>query len=691
MYTLCKSAVFPTTCIMTVLSFGIYMLFYVLRNRRVLSFLAFAACLLASILFFSMFSGISSVSPVTFLFRASEVYDSFMAAAFISIFSFIIGFPTAYFSAYLPRPAFLLLPAFIPLLLAAKTSNGLPLGYLIFIASGYALMILGVARPEYPKDTAYVDDRKSRFERLGALGIFGLSVAVMIYAVPRSDETPLGEYLDTVFKRDSTFYAGAGLSNFTNNSGVNHGANEPSENILFYVSANSPKILSRWSFDNYNEDGSWSAHSDYSTGLSSWRDYKKILSTDVLSSKLYKAAANGYLTEYAPLLSRLTPVSKSIYYLPETMNIYVSDNSNTKVVIHPNMTVDINIRGYNKRVYRTPMDEIFTENNFGQNAAYSLNFYDSTPDIGLINLFAEVDMEELLSEAEKEGVVSNEEKEAFLTEREQALEYHEKTMLESPLSSEIIQLASQITEGLSSDYEKALAIEKWFGEAGFVYDLDFVPRETTAEYFLFESRRGICTDFASAAALLMRAANIPTRYSEGFLVKEENMTEYGAYAVKAANAHAFAMGYIEGYGWLEVDGTRYAAVAGENENENRLLSLILLISAIILGTTAVILRKEISEIIFAVSLKFRSDRGKIQAIYLRTRKLACKIAEKEPKTTTCAEVCEIISNSLMLKTEAEEIIDCADELFYNNTITQNSEKLYADYRAIVKMKKKMRK
>ncbi|MCH5204610.1 MAG: transglutaminase domain-containing protein [Oscillospiraceae bacterium] len=652
--------------------------------------MAFIACFTASMFVFSVLSGISRISPIDYLFKASEFYDDFMAGAFISIFSFIIGFSTAYFNVYLPRPAFLLLPAFIPLLLAAKTADGLPAEYVIFIAVGYTLVLLGISRPEFPNENTYFDDKRSRFERLGALGIFGLIIAVTIYSVPRSDETPLGEYLDTVFKRDSTLYTGNSLTNFASNSGVNRGANKLSENVLFYAMSNYPVMLSRWSFDTYTENGNWTAHSDYSSGWSGWQSYKKNLSTLALSSKLYNGAKSGYLSDYAPLLSGLSSVPESQYYRSQLMRIYVADNSNTKVVIHPNMTIGVNITGYDEKIYRTHMDEMFTDNNFGRNAEYSLEYYASTPNTSLIELFEKVDMRELLTAAEREGVISTSEKEAFLNERTLAWQYHYVTM-DDPISPRIIELANEITEGLTSNYEKALAIEKWFGEAGFVYDLDFVPEETTAEYFLFESRRGICTDFATASTLLLRAADIPTRYTEGFLLKEENRSEYGVYAVKSANAHAFAMSYIEGYGWLEVDGTRFVAVAEAEDDDNTLLALVLLIAVIVLGTLVVIFRSHISEAVFAVSIKFRNNSGKIRAIYLRTRKLACMIAEKDPRSTTSAEVREIISNSLSLKTEAEEITSCADELFYNNTVMPYADKLYGDYREIAKMKKKMRK
>ena len=690
MYTLCRSVVFPATCVLTALSFGIYLLFYFLRKKKRFAVLAFIATFGAAEVFFSVLSKQSAVTAVDFLFTASEHYDIYIASAFIAIISFIIGFTTAYFNVYLPRPAFLLLPAFIPLLLAAKTAGGLPVGYIVFIAVGYALVILGVSRPEFPSENVYIDDKKSRRERLISLGIFGIAAALVIYAVPRSDETPLGSYVDNVFKQRSGFFTNNTLSNFTDFSGVNHGANEPSDDILFYVSTEHAENINRWAFDVYNGELGWSTHPDYETGWSSWKTYKKNINTDALASKLRQAALDGYLKEYAPLLKELSYVSEDRYYETAEMKIKIVDNSSTRVILHPSLTTEIVINGYDGKIFRTFKDEFFAQNNLGQNAAYTIEYYVPRTNESLIRLFEKVDMEELLSAAVDEGIITYSEKTSFLSERNRAQAYHE-LMLEEPINPRIVELAEEITAGLSSDYEKALAIEKWFGEAGFVYDLDFVPEQTTAEYFLFESKRGICTDFATASTLLLRAADIPARYTEGFVLKEENRTESGAFAVKSANAHAYAAGYIEGYGFLDIDGTKYVLDASEADKYKSLVPIILLISAIVLITLAIIFRRQLSEAVFAISLKFRNERGKIRAIYLRTRKIACKIANIDENSTTAAEVREIISNALTLGKEAEEITVCADELFYNNTVNPCAERLYSDYRAIVKMKKKMRK
>ena len=690
MYVLCRQEQLVSTIIMTAVSFGVYMLFYTLRKKRAFAVLAFFALAIAAfvIMSFALNQG-SAARFVDFIFKNSENFDVIYAAASIFLFSCIFGFTISYFSVYLPRPSLLMLPALIPMILSARTAGGLPAGFTVFLAVGFGLAVLGMAQPEFPNDIVYIDDKKSRRERLISIGIFGVLAALILTVVPRSTETPMGDYLDTVFDKKSTFYGQNALSNFTGSSGVNHGANNPSDNVLFYASTSYPVNVSRWSFDKYNGETGWTSLSDYSTGWSSWRIFKRNLNTNALAADLRRGAINGSLEGYAPLLTNLTSFNESFYSSGAQMTIKIADNTATKVVIHPNMTTDVNIEGYDDDIYRTFKDEMFTKGNMRANASYWLSYYIPRVNESLVRLFEQADMEEILTAAANEGVITNSVKTSFLSERTRALEYHEKTLAE-PINPEIVKLAEEITAGLTSNYDKALAIEKWFGEAGFVYDLNFVPERTTAEYFLFESRRGICSDYATATTLLLRAAGIPTRYTEGFVLDSENLDEYGRYAVKPANAHAYSMCYIEGAGWLEIDGTKYAALA--DENEQRIAALIILISLAVPAILAIIFRRQLSEAFFAISLLFRNKNGKIRAIYLRTRRLVCSINGSEPESTAAGEVCAAAGRSLGLDKEAREITESADLLLYGGKTSEISAKqLYRDYRIIRKTKRKMKK
>ena len=80
----------------------------------------------------------------------------------------------------------------------------------------------------------------------------------------------------------------------------------------------------------------------------------------------------------------------------------------------------------------------------------------------------------------------------------------------------------------------------------------------TADEFLFDTRRGFCEHFASAFAVLMRAAGVPTRIVTGYQGGEINPID-GQLVVRQSDAHAWAEVWLQGRGWLRVDPTALAA------------------------------------------------------------------------------------------------------------------------------------
>ncbi len=90
--------------------------------------------------------------------------------------------------------------------------------------------------------------------------------------------------------------------------------------------------------------------------------------------------------------------------------------------------------------------------------------------------------------------------------------------------------------------------------------------ESPVDSFLFETRRGFCEHYASAFAVLMRAAGIPSRVVLGYQGGEIN--PLGQYMiVRQADAHAWNEVWLPGRGWYRVDPT--AAVAPERIDAGR--------------------------------------------------------------------------------------------------------------------------
>lgn len=76
--------------------------------------------------------------------------------------------------------------------------------------------------------------------------------------------------------------------------------------------------------------------------------------------------------------------------------------------------------------------------------------------------------------------------------------------------------------------------------------------------FLFDTRRGFCEHYASAFAVLMRAAGIPARVVTGYQGGELNPLN-DKLTVRQSDAHAWAEVWLPDEGWIRVDPT--AAVA----------------------------------------------------------------------------------------------------------------------------------
>ena len=148
---------------------------------------------------------------------------------------------------------------------------------------------------------------------------------------------------------------------------------------------------------------------------------------------------------------------------------------------------------------------------------------------------------------------------------EMNIAYDNFTSLPSRLPKRIYTLAEKIVAGKTSDYEKALAIEEYFHNSEFVYDLS-PPRSPNnrdyVDFFILESKRGICVHYATAMVVLARAAGLPARYVEGYVAKELD-TETGKYIVRQKHGHAFPEVYIAGYGWMTFEPT----VSDESGNE----------------------------------------------------------------------------------------------------------------------------
>ena len=124
-----------------------------------------------------------------------------------------------------------------------------------------------------------------------------------------------------------------------------------------------------------------------------------------------------------------------------------------------------------------------------------------------------------------------------------------------PLDVRISRLSEEITAPAPSNYEKAVALERYLA-THFAYTLELpssVPRDPLAD-FLFQRKKGHCEYFASSMAVMLRSLRIPSRIVTGFRGGEYNDLT-GQYVVRASDAHSWVEAYFPGSGWISFDPT----------------------------------------------------------------------------------------------------------------------------------------
>jgi len=154
-----------------------------------------------------------------------------------------------------------------------------------------------------------------------------------------------------------------------------------------------------------------------------------------------------------------------------------------------------------------------------------------------------------------------------------------------PQRDKVRELALSLTVGIYGDYEKAEALERYFYNGEFTYDAEFDPKSKAVGYFLFESKRGTCSDFATAMTVMAREAGLHARYVEGYAVEERDASYANGYIIRVKHAHAFPEVYADG-SWVKFEPTIPGEAAGKNSGYFAILAA--LISAAVFAVLAII-------------------------------------------------------------------------------------------------------
>jgi len=124
-------------------------------------------------------------------------------------------------------------------------------------------------------------------------------------------------------------------------------------------------------------------------------------------------------------------------------------------------------------------------------------------------------------------------------------------------SERVASLASSITLGLDTPYDKATAITQFLHEnITYAERVDNLPPPSAdiLEWFLFDAKQGFCNYYATAEVLMLRAVGIPARLAVGYAQGEPSVNRT-RYFVRQKDAHAWPEVYFPTIGWVEFEPT----------------------------------------------------------------------------------------------------------------------------------------
>nr|WSZ95577.1 DUF3488 and transglutaminase-like domain-containing protein [Streptomyces sp. NBC_00857] len=131
----------------------------------------------------------------------------------------------------------------------------------------------------------------------------------------------------------------------------------------------------------------------------------------------------------------------------------------------------------------------------------------------------------------------------------------EYTQVPSTLPDVVRRTARDVTEGATTEYEKAVRLQDWFAlDGGFTYDTEVDSGTGVSAITRFlQNKEGFCVHFSFTMAAMARTLGIPARVAVGFTPGTAQPD--GSMSVGLRDAHAWPELYFEGVGWTRFEPT----------------------------------------------------------------------------------------------------------------------------------------
>lgn len=596
---------------------------------------------------------------------------------FIVLFGFFFCSVIYYFTRVIYRSAAVVLISLIPLALSVKAVSSMP-GYFPFILASLDMVIfIFYSRKKLIGKS--ISNGKST--ALIVYSDFAVAAVLLALIAPKPSETPFYDKFEAFMNRFQ--FGGTGETvmqgDYSQYSGNADDLLRQESILLYVISSTDPTYMKTQVFDIYdNENNRWTSLSENINGSRKWSEAAQLLNFEKLDAAFEKADEySGNFYEEHPAALMLDGISET-----ESFSVVYSREFPAVYVLAPLRTTraDISSTGafYTARseageiftnMARLPATSNYTVRYYSENV-----FYNGLLDGGACDITID-EYEDMLRDAvyslENEG--SSDElaaANAFLDECVKAREYSENTKTE--VSPKIQALADELTSGLEYDHQKAAAIEQYFQSNGFIYSLAYqAPEDSdTAEYFIFESKTGTCSDFATAFTLLARAAGLTVRYAEGFVPTAGDDPAEGLYYIYTENAHAYPEVYIPGAGWVIYEPTVSggASNGSDTDGNNDIDTLTVVFTAIVvviaLGVflLLMIFKRRINEGFFRLGLRFADDTKAVKVLYRRLSKTVGAKYETRHDAMTAEELSAFVKEKTGIP--AEPLTECFSEVCY---------------------------
>ncbi|MBQ5333901.1 MAG: transglutaminase domain-containing protein [Oscillospiraceae bacterium] len=575
----------------------------------------------------------------------AETQTEYILALLVSFVPFF-AVSVYYFSCVLYRMSFLTLVSIIPFALSVKVLTDINNVYIALIAMLNIAVLMTSLREKSSSGRITAGNRAAVF----SASVFAFVLLMISALIPKESEARYYDEFERLFMNSENNRPLSDYSVFSEFSGGPDSFRNFSNRYLYMLYGEGMTYFKRQTFDLYDmENLRWYSDPDYSEPYclnEEWAEEAEKRSLEKLRNAII--AADGYSEGFSDKygLSRLAGFSDFSDEL-RIMNV-IPENFGAVYYIAPARTVKIIPNSKRDMIYVT-RGGVFRNKELPHdpNMSYQLMYYDEFRSRYLWLQLGGADFDnekcvEMLSELcdilSENNDPLYENAEAFLNVHTQAMEYrtpeYEKNTEE--ISPEIKAFAEEITAGLEYDWQKAEALQTYFTSNGYIYDLNYIPSDPSVEYFLFESKRGSCTHYATAYVLMARSLGLTVRYTEGYspdITGRDNV-----FSVKDSCSHAYPEVYIQNMGWIVFEPTIAGDYSLSSDTERNtgfelkvdysLVFVICVISGIllILALAAVLLIPAAAEKRFIRRISKMPPEECIRQVYIRiSRKISASV------------------------------------------------------------------